>query len=90
MPATATIAKWGNSEGIRIPKEIRDRTGLHEGSEVTIETTREGIVIKPKRPRTTTIGRYNVPDLLDLFADWHGGWQPQEDGFAAPAGTEAL
>ncbi|OZG59775.1 MULTISPECIES: AbrB/MazE/SpoVT family DNA-binding domain-containing protein [Bifidobacterium] len=86
----ATIAKWGNSEAIRIPKEIRDQTGLREGSEVTIEADGGNIVIKPKTVRITRIGRYAVPNLADLFADYHGGYQAKEDGFGDPVGAETI
>lgn len=90
MATITTITKWGNSEGIRIPKEIRDKTGLHEGSRVSVDTDGVRIVIAPAQSRITHIGRYDVPDLRDLFADYHGNYVPEEDGFAAPAGREEL
>lgn len=42
------------------------------------------IVIHPVRPSVT------VPDLDALFEGYDGSYQPQEDGFAAPAGEEEL
>ena len=86
----ATISKWGNSEGIRIPKEIRDRIGLHEGSRVSINVEGDRIIITPPRSHSTQVGRYSVPNLRDLFAGYHGDYQPTEDGFAAPVGKEEL
>ncbi|OZG66686.1 Transcriptional regulator/antitoxin, MazE [Bifidobacterium hapali] len=56
----ATISKWGNSEGIRIPKEIRDRIGLHEGSRVSIDVEGDRIIITPPRSHSTQVGRYNA------------------------------
>ncbi|RSX57415.1 AbrB/MazE/SpoVT family DNA-binding domain-containing protein [Bifidobacterium samirii] len=86
----ATISKWGNSEGIRIPKEIRDTTGLHEGSSVYVEANGDRIIITPVQPNGTRIGRYRVPDLTDLFDGYDNGYIPREDGFVAPAGREEL
>ncbi|WP_163146937.1 AbrB/MazE/SpoVT family DNA-binding domain-containing protein [Bifidobacterium ramosum] len=88
--ADGIVNKWGNSEGIRIPKDIRERTGLHEGSRVSIEVEGERIIITPIRPRTTHVGRYIVPDIRTLFADYHGDYAPHEDGFTAAVGREEL
>ena len=86
----ATIAKWGNSEAIRIPKEIREQTGLCEGSEVTIEADGGNIIIRPKTARVTQIGRYRVPNLSDVFADYQGDYQASEEGFGNPVGAEEI
>lgn len=88
--AEGVVNKWGNSEGIRIPKDIRERTGLHEGSRVSIEVEGSRIIITPIQPQATKVGRYTVPDIRTLFADYHGDYVPQEDGFAAPIGQEEL
>ncbi|PJM73468.1 hypothetical protein CS006_05385 [Bifidobacterium primatium] len=90
MTSTAVVATWGNSEAIRIPKEIREQTGISAGSYVTLDVEDGNIVIRPVSPKTTRVSDYNVPDLRDLFADWRGTWQPEEDGFAAPVGQEAM
>lgn len=34
--ATTTIARWGNSLGIRIPKDAAERADLHEGDVVRV------------------------------------------------------
>jgi antitoxin MazE len=52
------IARWGNSLGLRIPKDIAVRTGICEGSRVEIEAEGNRIVITPARPR------YVLSDLL--------------------------
>ncbi|KFI49567.1 AbrB/MazE/SpoVT family DNA-binding domain-containing protein [Bifidobacterium biavatii] len=86
----ATVNKWGNALGVRIPKDIRERMGLHDGSQVDIDVDDDRIVITPERQHVTSIGRYRVPDLRHLFAEYDGDYAPGEDGFAAPAGEEAL
>jgi antitoxin MazE len=52
------VARWGNSLGLRIPRDIAARTGLCEGARVEIEAEGERIVITPSRRR------YVLADLL--------------------------
>jgi antitoxin MazE len=54
----ARIAKWGNSLGLRIPKNITTRLGLAEGVEVRIEIEGDRVVISPRRPQ------YKLKELL--------------------------
>ncbi len=54
----ARIARWGNSLGVRIPREIAGRVGLSEGATVEIEAKNNRIVLSPSRPR------YRLEDLL--------------------------
>jgi antitoxin MazE len=52
------VAKWGNSLGLRIPKDIAEEAGIRAGSKVEIEAADGRIVISaPKR-------RYVIADLL--------------------------
>jgi len=52
------ISRWGNSLGLRIPKDVAARAGLREGSRVEIEAEGERVVITPARRR------YLLADLL--------------------------
>jgi antitoxin MazE len=54
----AKVARWGNSLGVRIPREIAGRVGLREGASVEIEAKNDKIVLSPARPR------YRLEDLL--------------------------
>lgn len=45
------LARWGNSLGLRIPKDIAARTGLREGARVEIEAEGNRIVVTPARRR---------------------------------------
>ena len=47
------IQKWGNSLGVRIPKNILTESSLREGSRVVVLATRTGIAIEvaKKRPK---------------------------------------
>jgi antitoxin MazE len=53
-----SLARWGNSLGLRIPKDIASRTGLREGVRVEIEAEGGRITITPARTR------YVLADLL--------------------------
>ena len=48
------IARWGNSLGLRVPKDIAKEIGLTEGSRVEIETKGSRIIVTPVR-RTYTL-----------------------------------
>lgn len=52
------LARWGNSLGVRIPKEIAVSLGLVEGARVDMKTSDGRIVISPMVPR------YRLADLL--------------------------
>lgn len=52
------LARWGNSLGLRIPRDIAAKFGLAEGGRVDIEADGERIVIRVDRPR------YDLGELL--------------------------
>lgn len=52
------LTRWGNSLGLRIPKEIATRFGLSEGMQVDVAAEGDRIVIAPGRPR------YRLDELL--------------------------
>jgi antitoxin MazE len=50
----ARVQPWGNSMGLRLTRAVRDLAELKEGSEVTLEITAEGVLIRKKdRPART-------------------------------------
>jgi antitoxin MazE len=54
MPVQLRVTKWGNSLGLRVPRDIAARTGLTEGARVEIEGFEDGrIVVTPSRRRFT-------------------------------------
>src|SRR5699024_12712189 len=61
--STVTAQKWGNSLGIRIPKEAADRIGIGQGSEMELRVVGgESITLKPKR----TPKKYTLEELLEI------------------------
>jgi antitoxin MazE len=53
------VARWGNSLGVRIPKDIAGKLGLNEGARVEMAAEDDRIVITVARQR------YVLSDLLD-------------------------
>jgi antitoxin MazE len=50
-----TIQKWGNSLGIRLPKNIVKRQSLHEGARVVLDEQKIGIVIRKPAEETVDL-----------------------------------
>ncbi|HJS84461.1 MAG TPA: AbrB/MazE/SpoVT family DNA-binding domain-containing protein [Acetobacteraceae bacterium] len=66
-----TVSKWGNSLGVRIPKEVASQLGLRNGSPVEVVAEQGRIVISPRRPRFTLneLLANVTPEIRDAF-DW--------------------
>jgi antitoxin MazE len=68
----STVAKWGNSLAIRIPKNVTDQINLKEGMTVSIEVTENNIVITPEKLKYTLkelLAGANSEDFSDEY-DW--------------------
>jgi antitoxin MazE len=50
MEIITSIAQWGNSLGVRLPKSLLEQTHLRKGDALTIETTEDGILLRPTSP----------------------------------------
>lgn len=85
-----TVQRWGNSEGIRIPKTLREQAGISAGSTLLAEIRNGVITLTPTSVRTTQVGEYQVPSLEDLFANYHGGYRGEEWDTGLPVGREAI
>lgn len=78
-----TIQKWGNSQGIRIPKTFLDALGMAENDLVELNRVDDNIVItKAKRQKELT--------LEDIFKDYDGKYAAEEFDWGAPVGGEVL
>ena len=50
MIKTLKLGKWGNSNAVRLPKEMLNQVGIAStDNEVSVETTADSIIIKPKK-----------------------------------------
>ncbi len=59
---TVSAQKWGNSLGIRIPKEATEKIGISKGSELELRVDVEEniIVLQPKKKKK----KYSLKELL--------------------------
>jgi antitoxin MazE len=79
---TATVRKWGNSLGVRIPQKIARKFDVVDGSEVEIIATEQGIILKPVVN--------DDPTLEELLARITPENRHEEIDFGGPVGRELL
>ena len=78
----AKIQKWGNSQGVRVPKTILDQCHISIGEELEITVEGEEITLKP----TSKIrGRYKLEDLVNKIPD---DYEEGEEEWGLPQGKE--
>lgn len=77
----ATIQKWGNSQGIRIPKAFLEALGMVENDTVELNRVDDNIVItKVKKEKELT--------LEDIFKDYQGEYAVEEFDWGSSVGKE--
>ena len=76
-----TILKWGNSQGVRLPKAILSAANMAENDEVIIDVRENEITLR-------RIDREKTLD--DLFADYHGDYRPVEFDTGEDVGMEVF
>lgn len=52
---TVKIQKWGNSLGVRVPKNLADLLKIQAGSEVILVPEDRGLLLKPIRQRRVSL-----------------------------------
>lgn len=66
------LSRWGNSLGLRIPKDLAQRLGLADGARVDVEADGNRIVISVAQPRyrleNLLVGM--TPDAMHEAFDW--------------------
>ena len=58
---TATISKWGNSQGLRFPKDIMKDMHLAIGDKVNIFTENNKVIIEPIQKEKI---KYDINELV--------------------------
>jgi len=58
---TATISSWGNSQGLRFPKDIMKELSLSIGDKVKILVENQKIILEPIRQNRE---KYDINDLV--------------------------
>lgn len=83
MKNTATLTKWGNSYGIRIPKELIKMSHIYPGEEFNIALKPNGsFLLTPlSSPRTNWTQSFNqaiAEDEADLSANLKHSFDEEE------------
>lgn len=76
---TTTIQKWGNSQGIRIPKFILEALHWSGSEQLVVTAENDKIVIEKAEKRK---------NIRELFADFYGEYTPIEIDWGEPVGEE--
>ncbi len=76
------IQKWGNSQGLRLPKGVLQQAGLGVGAEVEVVVEGGTILVKPAREIR---GRYRLEDLVKRIPKEA---RPGETDWGKPVGKE--
>ncbi|PKN61616.1 MAG: transcriptional regulator/antitoxin, MazE [Deltaproteobacteria bacterium HGW-Deltaproteobacteria-15] len=76
------IQKWGNSQGLRLPKQVLEDARIAVGDDVDV-TARDGmIVIAPAR---RVRGKQNLKELVSRIPE---NYEPGEMDWGGPVGKE--
>lgn len=75
-----TIAKWGNSLGVRLPRHIAEAAKLTDGEAVLFTVEDGALVIRPTRKK------FKLADLLADYEKPKGG--EKEFDWGQPQGEE--
>ena len=78
---TVNIQRWGNSQGIRIPKHMLDDLSWSDNETVDITVENGKIVIE----RTSPSQKKNI---VELFEGFNGKYDAEEFDWGEPSGRE--
>ena len=77
------VQKWGNSQGLRLAKNVLEDAHIEVGDEVDV-TVQDGIIVVA--PARRVRGKHRLEDLVSRIpADYH----PEETDWGEPVGREA-
>lgn len=74
-----TLQRWGNSQGIRIPKVILDAVNWSENEPLVISAENDRLVIEKAQKHK---------NIVELFAGYDGDYTPSEIDWGAQQGGE--
>ncbi len=78
---TVALQKWGNSQGIRLPKRILQELKWKVNDELILYQQDDKLVIEPSHPRKRK-------SIKELFKNYTGTYQSQEIDWGEPVGNE--
>ncbi|HEC30726.1 MAG TPA: AbrB/MazE/SpoVT family DNA-binding domain-containing protein [Candidatus Yonathbacteria bacterium] len=77
-----TIQKWGNSQGLRLKKEVLDSLSLSAGDPIKVFVKSGNIIISPIKKQKKKV------DLRKLLAKVPKNYKPKEFDWGSPVGKE--
>lgn len=78
-----TIVKWGNSQGIRLPKVLLENVNMVENDVVEVLSENDTIIIKKSKKEPK-----KYQSIQELFAEYNGEYQTIEMNWGEPQGEE--
>lgn len=78
----ASIVRWGNSQGVRLPKLLLDSVNLAENDKVEIIAENDSLIIKKFSDRK------NFKTIQERFKDFDGEYEPINIDWGKPVGEE--
>ncbi len=69
---TATVSKWGNSQGIRLPKSVTEALGIDVGQKVELIVRDGELVLKPIKRKREKL------DIRELVKQISADYETQE------------
>jgi antitoxin MazE len=86
MADVTTLNKWGNGQGVLIPKRICEQVGISVSDTLGLSVNDRGeIVLQPQERRYR---RRRKVTISDLFAGYAGSYKPTEIDWVAAVGDE--
>ncbi len=79
---TTMIQKWGNSQGVRIPKVILDSVNWSENEKIVIIVDNGKLVIEKAKKE------HKRKNIKELFNNYNGDYKPTEIDWGKPEGDE--
>lgn len=79
----AKVQRWGNSQGVRVPKTVLQEAQIAVGDEVDISVAKGRIILRHAAP---VRGRYKLKDLLDRIP---ADYRVEEVDWGTATGREA-
>lgn len=78
---TTTIQKWGNSQGVRLPKHMLEVLKWSSNEKIVIIAQDNKIIIKQAEPKK----RKTIDEIFDGY---NGNYVPEEIDWGDPTGGE--
>ncbi len=78
---TTTIQKWGNSQGVRIPKVLLDTINWSENEKIVILVQDDKLIIEKAADK-------KQKNIKELFENYEGEYEPIKMDWGDPEGEE--